>query len=92
MDRCPAGLARIVWREDISAASPDAFGILSVFFRQPIPNTRFGLQIGRSGGVRLQFLPKVGHVDAQVVRVLKGVRTPNFAEDVLMGEDPSRMA
>jgi len=60
----------------------------SIFLHQAIPDSSFSLEVARAGRIRLEFLPEVGNVNAQIIGMVEGIWPPNFPEYVLMREHP----
>src|ERR1700682_5620893 len=83
-----AGLTRAIG----NLSSKPQFGALSLVGFEPITDARFGFDQARFGGVGFDFLTEMGNVNAKVLPVLLGLRSPDFAEDVAMSEDPAGMA
>lgn len=50
----------------------------SLLGREAVSHARLGQQVARPRGVRLELAAQVGHVHAQVVRLLGGVRPPDL--------------
>src|SRR5256885_1346309 len=53
---------------------------------EPVTDARLGQEIARPRRVGLELAPQVRHVDAQIVRLLGGVRPPDLAEQLAMGD------
>ena len=62
-----------------------AFFCANPLQHQPVAHARFSQQMLGAGGVKLQFAAQVGHVNAQVVRVLGVVGAPHFTQQLALG-------
>ena len=58
---------------------------------QPIADTSFSNEQRGLGRIRLQLLVQVRHVNAEVMRLLGSVRSPDLAHDLAMGQNFSRV-
>src|ERR1035438_1070624 len=54
---------------------------------QPVPNPRLSPEVPWLVRLRLQFLPDMRHVNAEVMRVLLGLRSPQFAKHLAVGDN-----
>jgi hypothetical protein len=54
---------------------------------QPIADTSFCNEQLGLGRIRLQLLPQVRHVNAEVMRLLDSVRSQHLAHDLAMGQN-----
>src|SRR5262245_51794191 len=54
---------------------------------QSIADPGLGQEIARPRGIRLELTTQMGHVHAQVMRLLGGIRTPDFAEELAVGDN-----
>jgi len=57
---------------------------------EPVPDTWLGLNENRTGRIAFDLLAKVGDINAEILGALQ-ISAPDFAEDVAMREDATRM-
>ena len=65
--------------------------LLILWQNEAITDPRFGFDYGRIGRIGFNLLPKMSHVDTQVLAMRLGFRSPNFTQDLAVGQDTSRM-
>ena len=58
---------------------------------EAIPDSRLGLDENRTGGITFNLLARVGDINAGILAVLFRFRAPDFAKDVAVREDATRM-
>ncbi len=57
---------------------------------EPVPDTWLGLNENRTGRIGFDFLTKMSDVSAKILGALQ-ISAPDFAKDVAMREDATRM-
>src|SRR5438093_5823523 len=65
--------------------------ILSRFDAEAVADARLGVEIARTGRVRLDLVAQVGDVHAQCVGVLRVFRAPDPRQELAVGEDAVRV-
>jgi hypothetical protein len=58
---------------------------------EPIPDSRLGLNETWTCRIAFNLLAKVGDINAEILAVLFRFRAPDFAKNVAMGENATRM-
>src|SRR6266576_1306854 len=58
---------------------------------EPIPDSRLGLNETWTCRITFNLLAKVGDINAKILSMFLGFRAPDFAKDVAMREDATRM-
>ncbi len=81
----PACAGMTLFYRAFRATVGSAFFCANLLQHQPVAHARFSQQMLGAGGVKLQFAAQVGHVNAQVVRVLGVVGAPHFAQQLALG-------
>src|SRR5512136_1389298 len=61
----------------------------SLLCGKPVPDSRLGEHVARPGGIGLQFPTELGSVDAEVVSLLRVVRTPDLIEQLMVRQELS---
>ncbi len=87
---CALAALREIARDELSTTSLLTTQPLTTFVRllrrQPIADPWLGQQISRREGI-MNFAPQTGDEDAQIVRLLRVMRTPYFLQKKTMGKD-----
>ncbi len=60
-------------------------------WHKTITDSGFGNEMAGAGGIFLQFLSQVTHINTQIVTVLDGVRAPDLVQQLPLGEHFARI-
>ena len=53
---------------------------------KPIPNTGFSNEVAGAGGILLQFLSQMSHINTQIMTVFDRVWPPHLVKELALGE------